>query len=118
MDEFKQIIFNGMTPWQFAAYYLFALLALFGGFALDIYRRWYRIQEQGGFSFAYWWSKNNFRFIISLFVIFLGVLCTKDFLGSEPSIYNSILTGLGADKIIPALLKRSKKFGYDDDQTS
>jgi hypothetical protein len=112
-NDFWLLLLNNINPVKFIVLYIYGLIGIISAFMLDLFGKWKKIKQKGGFKFSYWFEDNWARLILSLFILFVGIVTTSELVGTEPSVYNALLTGLSTDKVIKTFLRRSKNYGDD-----
>lgn len=92
-----ETLFNGITIVDFVAFYLLALFGLFLSMALEVYKLHKKIED---FELKIWFDINQYRLLLNLVFIVLGIIFTEELTGSIVTPFTAFLAGFSVDKVI------------------
>jgi hypothetical protein len=93
---------------DFFTFFVLAFVGLVLSILVELYKRWPKIKEYGGFSFGTWIKENGLRIIIGIMFIPLAIVFSDDLLGVHIGKFTAFLMGFTQDKFIDMLVNRKK----------
>lgn len=97
------ILLNGMSLSSFGAYFILGMIGVIVSMLAEILRTNNKCKAKGEtftFSLGYWIKDNFIRLVLSMIIVILGVLYTKDLLGIEINSMLALSAGFNSDKLV------------------
>ena len=103
-DSLVYSILSGQTKEQYLGLILFGFLGLIASVLVELIRHKSNIKITGGFNLGYWFTDNFARLLLSILIVFVGVLYTQDLVGIEIGNKGALVMGFCTDKIIETIV--------------
>ena len=103
-DSLINDVLSGQTKEQYITLIIFAFLGLIGSLLVELIRNKEVIKKSGGFSLGYWFTNNFARLLLSIIIVFVGVLYTEDLVGIAIGNKGALVMGFCTDKIIETII--------------
>lgn len=109
---FSEIVLNDLTPEQYFAYLVWAIVGLTLSLLWEVIGGWRNIQATNGFSPKYYWNQNHLRILFSFLVINVAIVFYNQLFSlpitSPISTFVALMIGWSHDKAVEALNKLRK----------
>lgn len=103
-DSLISDVLNGQSKEQYLSLLICGAIGLIASLLVELIRHKDDIKTSGGFSFAYYLRDNFARMLLSIIIITVGVLYSKDLVGIEVGNKGALAVGFMTDKIIEMII--------------
>lgn len=103
-DSLLSDVLNGQSKEQYLSLLICGAIGLIASLLVEVIRHKDDIKKSGGFNIAYYLRDNFARMLLSIIIITIGVLYSKDLVGIDIGNKGALVTGFCTDKIIETIV--------------